>query len=525
MNVNDLNLDSYSSNMEDFLLRLRREAEEISQQFESGISSAENLDRYLLEVNSFYYRSFHETFWPIYKKDIRDDINQLLDLKVQEDLLKKHIAAIIKRHANLFNQVKNTSTRLQQLKLHIMDQRTSFSDERDRQVLELIYGFNEIRAKLWALEEFIGSLDEISSGLTVLNGQSGSQMLIMGAQSLCYSDLEDPMIYNSYYRLIKQQGYIFDLIQKCASDNNIMPERISKIRSLLVNSSIELPADFCSFYEVQIQSTSLRFAELMLLNLQVQDHQRLQEIILEFLEFFTVWLSFLNLIMSYISKPGFKLIPELCRLNLKHPGYLKELHYDVSSTRKNVEEVGKDMDDTKNIDFLYLSTQIKNILEFSAPLYKTMAHESPVSEISLLTARIQQISLAFSVLDSRIRILAEEHMHTASIISHSDDLLTWLNSELELLSNIKNDLERLLAPRNIARVWKDLDIRVTHIPLTRGKTLPDEYLYLLDKYHINTRITEQMDHTVLHEEGDIFIIRVEDESSEEIPYMIIGKKG
>ncbi len=524
MNSSDLNLETYGKNIEEFLLRLRSEVEELSQQFDSN-SSWENLDRYLLAVNTFYYQSFHETFWPAYKKDIIEDINRLLDLKVQEDLLKKHIAAIIKRHANLFNQIKTTSTHLQQLKLYILKQRSSFFDERDRQVLELVYAFQEIRAKIGTLEEFISSLDEISSGLMALNGPARSQMMIMGAQSLCYADLKDSKIIDTYYQLLKGQAYIFDLIQKCVSDSSIIPERISKIHQLLKGSIRDLSPEFCHFYKFQIQSTSLLFTELILLNLQVQNHQRLREIVLDFLEFFASWLELLKFIISCISKPGFKLIPELYQLNLNHPGYLKELYHDVSSTRKNIEEVGIDMDDTHDIDFIYFCNKVQSILEFSAPLYNTMANENPIVQTPLLTARIQQISLAFSILDSRIRILAEENLHIAGVISQSDDLLNWLDSEIDLLSNIQSDLERLLAPRNIARVWKDMDIRVTHVYLTKGQPLPDEYLYLLDKYHINTRISEQVDHTVLHEEGDIFIIRVEDEKTEEIPYLIIGKKG
>ncbi len=522
MNINDLNLETYGQNMQHFLLLLRSEVEEISRQFESDPGSLENLDRYLLTVNSFYYRSFHETFWPVYKKDVKEEINQLLSLKVQEDLLKKHIAAIIKRNANLFNQVKNVSARLQDLKQQIMEQRLSFTDEIDRQVLELIYGFKEIRSKFLELDDFMNCLSEISSGLASFQGQARSQMLIMGANSLCSVNSEDP----SYYQLLKQQGQIFKLIQKCASDESIIPERISKIRSLLLSSTIDWPGEeFRDFYEVQIRSASLHYTELMMLNLQVQDYPRLKEIILEFSEFFEIWLDFLDLIISYISRPGFHLIPELYQLNLKNPGYLKELYYDVSSTRKHIEQVGEDMDNTQDIDFIYFSSQMQNILEFSAPLYKTIAHESPVTEITLLTARFQQVSCAFSIMDSRLKILIEEYRHMSSIIAHCEDLLTRLDSEIELLSNIKNDLERLLAPRNIARVWKDLDIRITHIPLIRGLPLADEYLYLLDKYHINTRIAGGTDNTILHEEGDIFIIRVEDESSEEIPYMIIGKKG
>ncbi len=525
MNENDLNLQTYSETMDRFLILLRSEVEEISRQFEPDSTASDNLDRYLLAVNSYYYRSFHETFWPEYQKKMKTEITQLLDLKIQGALLKKHIAAVIKRNAHLFNQVKSISTRLQQLKRKIMERKLSFIDEIDRQVLELLYVFKEIKYKLAALHGFIDSLHELSSDLANFQGPARSQLLMTGARALCSSNFKNHDHSNFYYQLLKQQQQIFNLIQKCSSDDAIMPERISKIRTLLSSATDWPQEEFALFYEAQIQLTALHYTELILLNLQLQDYPRLKEIILEFSEFWAIWLDFLELIISYMPQAAFHLIPDLYQLNHKNPEYLKELSHDLSSIHRNVEELGQDLDNIQSIDFVYFSKQLQNILEFSAPLYKTMAQESPVTELKLLSVGLQQLSLAFSLMDSRLRILLEEHGYMASIITHSEDLLNRLDSEIELLGNIKNDLERLLTARNLSRVWKGLDIRVTHIPLNNGQPLADKYLYLLDKYHINTRISGEIDNTILEEEGDIFIIRVEDEVSEEIPYLIIGKKG
>jgi len=100
-----------------------------------------------------------------------------------------------------------------------------------------------------------------------------------------------------------------------------------------------------------------------------------------------------------------------------------------------------------------------------------------------------------------------------------------VDAHFELMENIRSDLQRLLAPRNISRTWKDIRIRIDHIPLHKGKLFPVNYQYLLDKYAVETRITKQDNNLILHEEGDIFIIKVEDKTEEEIPYIIISQRG
>jgi hypothetical protein len=57
-----------------------------------------------------------------------------------------------------------------------------------------------------------------------------------------------------------------------------------------------------------------------------------------------------------------------------------------------------------------------------------------------------------------------------------------------------------------------------------GNQFPEEFVNLLDRYQVETRIAEQ-DRTILHAEGDLFIIKVDELSEEEIPYLIVGMKG
>jgi hypothetical protein len=90
---------------------------------------------------------------------------------------------------------------------------------------------------------------------------------------------------------------------------------------------------------------------------------------------------------------------------------------------------------------------------------------------------------------------------------------------------MKEDLERILAPRNIKRKFQDIILRIDHTAITKGSPFPQEYYYLIESLAVETQENAESDGQVLHEEGDIFIIHLDDLKEEIIPKIIIAKKG
>ncbi len=525
MNNNDNNIqaENYSRKMEQFLLLLREEVESLSRQYDSDTLSLEELDHYLLAINSFYYRSFQEQFWPSYQKEISEQVNGLLNLKLQESQLSKYVAAIIKRNAHLFNQVKALSNELQDLKKQLFEGILFLQDEIDRQVSELSYSYKELRSRLQELDSFMQELKELVKALQAWPKTENTQFLVMAAGSLG-SDPRNSDYHGSYYQLLKQQEQIGDLLNKIQQDDQIRPHRINRLHQQLLEFSPTDEGLLDQFYKHQVQTRALHYIELLILHSQKGNYTRSQELVQEFSDFFAAWLELLHLLITHGQNQALSQLPELYHLSLSHPDYVEELYYDLASTFKTIDSLGQDMDQSPP-DFKYFCPELQKMVQLSAPLYRAMAQESSHYPIHLLTYRLQSINGAWELLDRRMKIIAEEYQDTNYLIECNENFMGFLAGQLELLNNIQHDLARLLTPRNLTRVWKDFDIRVTHIPLTPGQILPAPYCYLLDKYNITTRITDRTDNTILEAEGDIFLIRVEDESSEEIPYFIIGKKG
>ena len=66
----------------------------------------EALDNYIYELNTYYYRSFHEHFFPYYQKTIATEVENLWHIKQDQDMIIQDLLANLKRYAKLYNQVK-----------------------------------------------------------------------------------------------------------------------------------------------------------------------------------------------------------------------------------------------------------------------------------------------------------------------------------------------------------------------------------------------------------------------------------
>jgi hypothetical protein len=176
-------------------------------------------------------------------------------------------------------------------------------------------------------------------------------------------------------------------------------------------------------------------------------------------------------------------------------------------------------------DFVYFNSQAQQIIKQFYSLFYKFANNQNIKNSGLLYSSLTRVTTDLMLLEGKTELLSNKHDHGQIISSKYLALVNMLDSYLNLLANTRADLERLLAPRNLSRIWKDLNIRIERLPLEKGQVFPCDYQYILDKCAVETRITDDLNMTVLHEEGDIFIIHVDEIVEEEIPYIIVSMKG
>jgi hypothetical protein len=525
MNNKALDENIFVPTLEKFLIQIKQEIYKVGSQANS-IDSLENLDRYIMELNTYYYRSFHERFMPDYKQDITSQIKLLTGLKLEENLLSHHIALTIKRYAALHNQVKSLTSRLIELKLRLKEKKSSLVYGLQRQRLELWYNFKQFQDTTTDLTVYIGFLNDLSKELDKYSSRLDDSDLCLDWIFLVREhNPQDPGISSLFYEVQKNQRLLYNIIQQGVASGGLQAAiaEISRIINLM-NKNIGDINTF-QFYKSQFLMTCGHYMELIDLNLQLDNQEQLNTAISDFKKFLNKWINSIEFILPLLSKPFWQYLPELYKLHQSNPAYIQELYKDIYSIQENIDSIVQEINPTLDFDNHYLESSIQNILEFSAPLIKTISNENAIMNISPLARHILQLNQVTYYMISQNRFFTEQASHLGKLNEDIESLLSYLESKIALLNNIASDILRFLSPRNISRTWKNFEIRVEQIPLYKGRRLAAEYEYLLDKYSITTKVCDQDDLTILDEEGDIFIIRVDDEIIEEIPYMVIAKKG
>jgi hypothetical protein len=137
---------------------------------------------------------------------------------------------------------------------------------------------------------------------------------------------------------------------------------------------------------------------------------------------------------------------------------------------------------------------------------------------------VRQLRSQINYLESHIELLDEKEEHYIYASGQYKAIIDSLDSHLKLLRDSREELNRMLTPYYIKKSFQGLELSVEHVTITEGSVLPSQYYYLMNKMAIDTE-TDAPTGRILHEEGDIFIIRLNELTETEIPKIIIAKKG
>ncbi|MDD2586101.1 MAG: hypothetical protein PHT79_08685 [Syntrophomonadaceae bacterium] len=528
-NKMDIDYKSYFNNLEELIGRLREEVSEISQPIiKNNGQVLPDIDRYIYELNQFYYQSFHEHFFPDYQKKIKEDVSHLLKVCHQEDMLRKDVLASVRRYARLFNQVKTIISFLQQLRKDNNKKLLSLNTDNDYRLIELFYSLTKVREnlqELFSLSQSLTSLAEEKEFLLAIRNHPGYIPVLRLISSL---DITNPYISGSLDKVLINLQYLKKLLARLqATGHN---QESLKDLAGEINNGVErfknkpVDKEILAFYEQNVVNQLPVYVELITFYIDINNLERISQLAYEYEQNLSCWISFIEKGLAWAVKDARVL---LSAVELAHTSeeYVPELHKDVSSTLVTLQKIIEELSSTSKADFNYFSQKTMEMLDFAVPLFKAINTEKEIIQISPLASLVNRIVLELAFLRINLDLLSEKHQQAVSVIKDLEDINVMLDTYLQLLANNQSDLERILAPHNIARFWKDLNIKIDRVPLETGKLFPVDYLYLIDKHNIETRIAEEEDNTVLHEEGDIFLIRIDDESETEIPYLVIAAKG
>lgn len=493
----------------------------------SEIKDVRQLDAYILQLNSFYYGSFHEKIFPLYRQLIQNDIQSQLNLALQEDNLCQGILRNIKRYAQLYNQVKKLTAALDQGKEKIYQLILAHDRWEDHKSTNLSTALSLWREHVQAAAGQAGKLEEVTGDrdfCQALGKSLGSWPalhfleqvdLTQPEQGACFTEF---LSYLSYCRSLlrqmqkedkpfaKSSGIIKELEEKTARlDRRSMPASFTRYRQYLTDMMGGILPNLPLY--IKLGESELYKNTLRRLLQQFDDNIFLLE-------------RTRHLLIS-----GYReALLQACRGLLEMSSDINKLQQNLNRILDSLNALEKEFSLPGEFDFQNFSQQARSRLEEAGHLLGNPRPGEYVSQVPMPVAGLYHLDLERQYLLRSVEMMGEDFNRRHELQEVRLHLLNNLDSLINFLGNIRADLERLLAPRNLGRLWKDLDVRVERIPLESGKPFPARFQHLLDKHKLDQLPVGSGDIIVTYEEGDLFIIRVGKEQAEEMPLVNVARK-
>lgn len=524
----NIDLNAYQNIFDSLLQQLSQEVNSISASKLPASDSYEDREHYLLAVNSFYYRSFIEKFCPDFKNTIKEEVAGLLNLARQEGTVKRDIMASLQRYAKLYNHCKRIAALLDNWRLENQEQQQSYGGDLERYSLELYYALKNIHSLLAVLQELLQSLNKLTGDQELVNIVNRALIPLDLLNLSSYLDAKHPLLLEHLNYLLVELHKLRNSLTKIPIDKEnsrqlaeaIRVQAITDLAALIDKSDKSLLA----FYQRNILEPLRLKAGLLSLYEQAGSRVQIDRAAQDFELYLNNLLLVLERVLAFRPAPSRQLLPSLNLIALLKPGYAAQLLPQLDESIKELNSLINDFPLSGEADFAYFAVKSQDIISKARPWLDTLAANDEISLIAPLNTILNRVELELSFLQTRLEFLSAKQTQSALAYARLSNITQALSSYYKLIMDIQADLERLLAPRNLSRAWKDLQLKVEHITLEKGRYFPGEYIDLLDKYQIETRLAEQESNIILYEEGDLFIIKVEDLREEEMPYLVVSQQ-
>ncbi len=516
--------------------------EELLQQVKNRIPSALNInlaaaeinydsiDNYITELNTYYYKSFHEHFFPYYQKTITQELEELFQIKQDQDMIIKDLLANLKRYAKLYNQVKIVNRLLADTREDFNSSLYTVYREKEQPGTELLYVFKSLHNALISLQNTINLLITLYEDPELLNAV---RLYPNMARILVRTYKATPAELDMIRRLMVRLKAILKLLKQLQANDiskkivtAILNEFALQVKAINSEKSwTTLPQPFIADFNFKIQN----FTELISAYNELNKLDKIQSLAQEYENIISSFLIILDKGLDFLAQNYSRMAEDLLSnsfalIDLSRHSLLA-LNHNISAAKTTLDRIHDNIRQMGEPDFAYLAKIADNLLNDYQAKFQQFLQNEDLMQVPLLAKQLNMVNLECSLLDRELNSLKEKHDFSKLLEGKYLGLINILDSYLSFISNTRGDLERILAPRNLSRVWKGFNVKVERLPLEVGKIFPAPYAAILEEVKIDRQISTLDTNTILHEEGDIFIITIDHMSVYEIPPFTLAQKG
>lgn len=490
----------------------------------STLSGLDSLDEYIHALNAFYYRSFKEHYFPQFINIMDNEISALFNLRHKEDQLERDIMTSMQRYVKLYNQVKTIRNLLFKSRHEINKKLLDATRYEDKSNADFLLAIKQLKDNLQLFRLYTLDLLQLTEDEALMKSLKqfpDYEALVQLVLKMDFNNQNDLKDVNS---LLGHFAFMNKLLQDNSREFWENSENGTELKERLRLSMDEYtkkasPA-INSYYIKHIKNRLSVYIQLFnpVFKSSTKNNFSFARDLKEWLDALAVTLER----CIYYQTNKNVMVPHLATVISLPAGYARLLNSWVTDCLEETSKLYEDFAQASEPDFNYFYDQStllinKHTDKLTASDWRTFSSDS-----SPLPFWQRRVVLELSSLAYQMAFFREKHLYARHVIDQYLEVVNLLDSYLNLLATIRSDLERMIAPRNISRAWKDIYIKIDRVPLETGKLFPFEYLALLPENTVRRQSSEVPFNTVLYEEGDLFTIKVESQTAVEIPALVLA---
>ncbi|CFY01390.1 Uncharacterized [Syntrophomonas zehnderi OL-4] len=520
----------YYNELYSLLNLIKEEIQSQSHKYEVSGLEPDALEAYLLDINTYYYQSFHDRIFPLYKSQLENEIKALYRIGREEARLKEDIILNLKRVAIIYNRIKSGSKLLKSNRESINELLLASKRGRDQRTVELLYALKDLQLNLLGFANLLDGCLHHLNDRQLLNSLNEYPFQAAWHSLLRIWEPDNNRFVRDYKRFLINLELIIRLLvnlqqndDPCLAANSNILKELEKLQAGLANKKTS--TGLMNWYKQHLHNQLNLYFKL--LNVYAEKNDRKNT--LQTCKMCENWLqSLLYILEKSIPDSGnckqviFDL-PELIEVQAEPA--IKQLRDLSSHTAQSLQDLIKNLSESAQPSFENFYTSASLTLAKAQPGFKEVLESGHIPPGTFLAAELIRLYKQLSLFEEQLDFLQAKEEHAVRLKQQYEIMLENMDSYLQLLQDIKNELARTLAPRNIKRNFKDMDVRVEHIPINQGELFPARYIHLLDSSKIMGNESLEQDYIISEEDGDIFIFKLDELYEELIPHLLVTRKG
>ena len=502
-----------------------------------GTVDIEILEDYLYHVNSFYYRTFDQKMVPAYLEKVNRAVAEIYQVGRNGEQVRNDIASNLARCAGLYNLLKQLTRALSDAE-QVVEKDVKVMTERhigiNGQVREII---GDVMFEIRSVEELFNDLEKLGETGEWSQLDEGDLQLLqaIGLYEQAWTGEANAKLRDELGRWLAQAETLTQRLEKAAqpsgergtSENwaalGAETLRVGKVPGFSMplaapvrerlGAWMELEVEKATFYEGQ--GLSDRAGEQWE-KFAVEAKKRLEQWVRVFRE------------LLRLSREGldYRILSEVRSLAPAAGDHARAIARLLREFQRELKALSDKLERYPDTGPLELQKFLEEAFHRYAREFRDRWAKASVSEMTSLGFRVKYALEYLELIDVKLGYHRERLEINLEQRERYRRLLEELRGFRQLFSGFKKDLENLMSPGTLKRVWRDLAVEVKHYPVKAGMPLPPECLPVLDRGLVELRPVPEKEHlVVLEEKGDLFWIQVDGVERWEVPYLVVGVKG